>query len=207
MATPTRGALRWWRSAALATATVGLAATAHVLGDGDIPSVAPLAVLTLLTSLVCVIVTGRQRGPVFITVTMATLQAVLHGGFMLLGGSPMGAYACGLSTHAQHVAGALGQCAAAQAGHLHQHLGASPGMLLAHAVATVLLASALAGGERALWALRRLVAPLPSAPVPPMTVEAAAPVPVGAPVVLTAWTSVRDLVRRGPPVALSVVHV
>jgi hypothetical protein len=206
MATPARGALRWARSASLTVAPVGLAASAHVLAGGRVPGWAALAVLALATSLVCVLVTGRRRGLAAIAVTMAGLQAGLHQGFMLLAPVRPIDRGCvgGLSAHAQHAAGALHGLCGPLAGHAHHELGTSPGMLLAHAGVTLLLSAALAGGERALWLLARLVAPavLRSPLIP---ANRPAPLPSTAVVVPNAWTSVRCLTRRGPPPSASVV--
>lgn len=204
MATPARGALRWARSASLAVATVGLAATAHVLAGGRVPGAGALAVLAVATSLVCVLVTGRRRGLAAIAATMAGLQAALHHGFMLL--APMHpADGCAVDLgHAQHVAGALHGLCGPLAGSGHHVLAASPTMLLAHAGATLLLSAALAGGERALWLLGRLVAPALPRPLLTSAPRCATRLLLTV-VVPNPWTSVRCLTRRGPPVPGSVV--
>jgi hypothetical protein len=95
MRSPARGALRWARSAALAVATVGLSATAHVLAGGAVPGALALGTLTLATALVCVLATARRRGVVAIVVTMSGLQAALHEGFMLLSPMRMGSVTTG----------------------------------------------------------------------------------------------------------------
>jgi hypothetical protein len=77
-------------------------------------------------------------------------------------------------------------------------------MLLAHVAATLLLAAALAGSEHALWALRGIVTPLLPAATAPLPSATPTETPVGVLVVPSAWTSVRDLVRRGPPVVTTV---
>lgn len=206
METPAHGPLRWVRSAALAVAAVGLAATAHTIAGGAVPGWAPLAVLTLPTVLACVVLTGRRRGAVALVAAMTMLQVALHEGFVLL--APMG---CGGPTHvpATHAAmheavpAALMSCVATGSAARTSHLSTS--MLAGHALATVLLATALARGERALWHLRRLVPPsLPhAAPISPgPTIQTVLPAPV---VALTAWTSVSSLVRRGPPPRPAVV--
>ncbi|HET8615991.1 MAG TPA: hypothetical protein VFL94_10730 [Actinomycetales bacterium] len=202
MGTPARGSLRWLRSAALTVATVGLAAVAHVSAGGHVPGVPGLSVLTLLTSLVCVLFTRRRRGLVAIASTMGAMQLVLHEGLMLL--RPLGAVSCGpdLDGHALLHAGhavspfCAGASAAAMTGHLH---GSSSVMILAHAVATVLLAAALFRGEQALWTLRGFVARALRPVTTWQPVAARRVVTLRVPVVLSAWTSVRDLVRRGPP--------
>jgi hypothetical protein len=205
MKTPAHGLLRWVRSAALAVATVGLAATAHTVAGGDVPGWAALGVLTLLTVLACVALTGRRRGVGSVGAAMTGLQVVLHEGFMVL--SPMG---CGGPTGAPMThAGMHGTVPATVSCVVRGPVGGashlSVSMLAAHGLATLLLAAALAGGERALWRLRHLVAP--SLPLEvAVTPEQAVPgVPPAAVVVPTVWTSVSSLVRRGPPSVSAVV--
>jgi hypothetical protein len=202
METPAHGLLRWVRSAAVAVATIGLAATAHGVGGGAVPGWAPLTVLTLVTVLACVVLTGRRRGTAFLAAAMTVLQVALHEGFLVL--APMGCGApadmpIGHAAMHEAVPGALMSCVATGSAVSTSHLTAQ--MFAAHTLATVLLAAALARGERALWHLRRLVSPpLPRA-VPAamgLTTETVLPARV---VVLTAWTSVSSLVRRGPPTA------
>lgn len=220
-ASPARGRQRWARSAGLSIATVGLAAAAHALGGGHVPGWSVLVVLTLLVSLVSVLLTGRQRGFLVIVTAMGGLQLVLHQGFTLmsypghlghpdqlgypsqLGGT---ADSCGaLPGHLLHQPGALRSlCTGLVLGPQDQTMHAGVAMLVAHVVATLLLATVLANGERALWALVRLFVPvLPWAaePVPRTRLRARS----GAVVVPGVWTSVRCLVRRGPPVLAPVV--
>lgn len=204
MESPARGQLRWARSAALAVATLGLAATVHTLAGGAVPSVPALAVLTLVTALACVVLTAHQRGFPSVVVAMTLLQVALHEGFMAL--VPMGCHAADdrLSAHAG-MHGALSTAGAAcVSGHAAGD-GLSIGMLAGHGIVTLLLASALASGERALWRLRQLVLPTLPRQIRPVLLH---PVQVAEPpvmVVRTVWTSVSSLVRRGPPAGVAVV--
>lgn len=206
METPAHGVLRWVRSSALAVATVGLAATAHAVAGAPVPGPASLALLTLMTVLACVVLTGCRRGLLAVLVAMTVLQVMLHAGFMLLApmacDPPGGVLDAHVGMHSVVPAAPM-SCIATASTAASWHLSAP--MVAAHAVATVLLAAALARGERALWHLRELVTPrLPHAhPVSPSpAVEAR---PEATVVVLTAWTSVSSLVRRGPPSGLVVV--
>lgn len=203
MQTPTRGALRWVRSAALAVATVGLAATAHSVAGGSVPGWPAMAVLAMPTTLVCVVLTGGRRGLVSLVSAMTLLQLALHEGFMVL--TPTGCHGMLPSGHAAMHSGApitVQTCAAAATTHSS---GLSLGMLAWHGVATLLLAAALACGERALWHLRELVAPaLPDRGLPAVALHRPAPARSQV-VVPTAWTSVSSLVRRGPPTVDAVV--
>jgi hypothetical protein len=203
MGSPAGGALRVFRTVAITAVVVGLAATAHVAGGGQVPRPLGVAGLSLGTAYVCAWTARRRLSLAAITGLLAAGQWLLHHAFDLLE-----APVCAPVTaeHAGHPAGhapatCLGDVATSGA-LAASHAAPSWAMLAAHAVATAVTALLLASGERALWALCALLsALLPVVPRPFVADVPAAPrlpVPVLRPrprrVVL-----LRASRRRGPP--------
>lgn len=167
MSSPAEGAARLVRGAFLSVLTVALAAVAHVLGGGHVPTTGLLAGSAVLLLPVGVLAAGRQVRAPAAGVLLAAGQGVLHLAYSFLMGctAVAAAPASGAPAgHAQHAAAAY--CAAT----------ATPGrpvlggvsMLVLHAVATVLTAIAVGAAERLVWWVRRQVAArlAPSRPAP-----------------------------------------
>lgn len=164
--------LRFARSAAFAAVGVALAALAHTLagGSGPAPGVFGLGFAGVLV--LGLVLSGRERSPATINVTLVGAQLALHYAF---GATP------------------------APAGGHEQGLGQDLGMLLAHLVATLITGWWLARGESALWSLLRGVGRrfVPLTPVAVPSVRRAPhfyqrTVPICPAVSLT-------VSRRGPP--------
>lgn len=113
------------RGAAAGLLCAAPAALSHALTAGSAPAPASLAVAVAVSTVVCVLLTGRRMGPVRLFAAVAASQ----GGYHLLYG--------------QHGPGPTDR-----PGHDHD-----AGMLAAHLVAAVLSALAVRHGERAWWAL------------------------------------------------------
>lgn len=175
MGDPRGGALRLVRALALALTTVALAAVAHLLAGGDLP--APLLLAGVLVAAVAAAhaATARRVGPAVAVVLLGAGQLLLHTALALLvPGSGAGGALPAASAHSHGVRSVHGGHGAGHgAGHDVLHGAAASGtldavadasgglpMLLAHAVATVLVAAVLAGADASLWLLLAWLAPL-----------------------------------------------
>jgi hypothetical protein len=204
MVKPTRGLLRWIRAASFGVGCFALALTAHVAAGGARPGLVALFLLTGLTGLSAVLLTGFRLGLLSVILTLATMQAALHQAFMWLG-SPAACVMTGMSASA---GGGMGQstqpmlgCATgmAQAGMGETSALAGAAMVGAHVAATAVMAALLAYGEQALWFLAGWVRPLrwlrmvlPELP----QVRVGSPV---APRMLRVRFACGGVGRRGPP--------
>jgi hypothetical protein len=218
MSSPASGSLRGLRVAVVVAAGTLLAATAHVLAGGRLPSAGVVALGSVIPALGGLWLSRRRRGWVSIAAVLGSVQVLLHAWLM----SATAASTClvGGGGHAVHAAVAMVRCSAVPgmaemslattglrtpAGSLvGRHLAdGSAAMLATHAVAVLLTALVLAAGERAVWqlvqwlrpALRALRADLPVIPGRPRAV----PVVV---VSVRRRSSVVELGgpgRRGPP--------
>jgi hypothetical protein len=168
-----RGALRGARAGVLATVALALAATAHAVGGGSLPSLPLLALVVVPLTWGAVVLTVRPLGSIALTVALGASQLVLHEALMVLSAPACAVAAAGSASEGMATAGmagsmlgmpgthaaaspVLGTCATG----LTHGMGAMAGgsaavasgavMLLAHAVATILTALLLARGERAL---------------------------------------------------------
>jgi hypothetical protein len=168
--------LRLARSASFAVVCVALAAAGHWLADGDAPSPAVIAGACAAVMAAATALAGRERSRVVIAGFLGTAQVGLH---VLFAAQEVGP-------------------------HLPSPHGEStwPGMFLCHAVATLLTAWWLAGGESALWSLLRRLAAGAVRILLPVVV----PEPLAAP--LAAERTIDRprgrvlryaVVRRGPP--------
>lgn len=147
-ADPTAGWARIVRVAVLGSASLVLAALAHLLGGGALPSLASSLPLLLFAGTVAALVTARRcRLPVLLPILGAG-QVLLH----LLFEASSRASGAGASTvsaaHTGHELCPAGLAAAAQP--------PSWLMLAGHVLATALTAWVLARGEAALWRLADL---------------------------------------------------
>jgi len=165
-----RGALRGARATVLATTALALAAAAHVVGGGTLPSLPVLALVIVPLAWGAVALTARPLGPVALTGALAASQLVLHETLMVLSAptcapgltAPASSMASMAGMPGHHLAvSATGACAAqAMQGMTGTSvLTGGVAMLLAHGVATALTALLLARGERALsWLLKLVMA-------------------------------------------------
>jgi len=200
VADPALGSIRVLRTLLLALVTVALAAGAHTYAGGHVPSALLLGVLLPLVALPLALLTGRRlRLPVVLT-TLGIGQLGLHHLFMWLA-TGSGAALDVTTADCGHVV--HGSVLVANAGPLPQmaHEG-DTWMVLAHAVATLLIALLVGYGERlvfSVWDVCR--AALPACP----TIRLA----LGEWIPVTAPAGIRPVLvphavpfRRGPPGAL-----
>jgi hypothetical protein len=187
------------RSGAISLVIVLLAAGAHVVGGGALPTAPVLLALVALTALATTLATRFKLNVVTMTTLLGAGQLALHEAFSALG--PVDAAAPGTQ---HHLGGeSLSPAVDLAASHTHQ-LGTTFGalMLLSHVIATLGSALILAKGEDALWQLAAWLRPLIALPTLLFRPDAgAAPLAVGAPEVFTPrpWRNLRQDSRRGPP--------
>ncbi|MCR6690327.1 hypothetical protein [Cellulomonas sp.] len=200
---PTSGAARLLRAALLSSLVVALAAGAHALAGGTVPSVLALAGLTALVLPVAVVVTARRVRAVAALTVLGAGQVALHAAFGLAErcGAALGGQVPGDAggPHGGHVVASSGHACVS---HVGAH--ASGAMIAAHAAATVVTALLVAGAERGLWRVLASLAPLLRPARLGVGHVVARPVVVSA---LTAPPAALHLrvppPRRGPPVLRS----
>lgn len=189
------------RSVLLTAVILSLAAGAHVLGGGVLPEGSVLALLAVLT-LLPVVVLGKRR------MSLADLVGVLGGGQVLMHAAfaafsgPQNctpAFMAGISHHAQSLAlsCAVSDSAASAGPSLSGLL--SP-MAIAHFLAVIVTAWAIARGERSLEHLWAWVsARVPDSP--PVLSAAARPRQSfhTAPLAVVPWRNAGPHFERGPP--------
>lgn len=185
----------------ISTVIVLLAASAHVAGGGDLPGLPVLLALVAMTMLATTLATRFKVNLMAMSALLGASQLILHEAFTVL--APVGA--AGPSGH-HHPGTELLTPVLDPATHLHEPgTGAGTLMLLAHALATIASAVALAKGEDALWQLAAWLRPLVALPALLFRPDAGAtPLVVGAPVVFIPrpWRNLRQDSRRGPPAAV-----
>ncbi|WP_265521540.1 hypothetical protein [Oerskovia flava] len=197
-----RRAAHLLRTVLLSTTTLGVAATAHATGGGELPTGLGLLALGSLTVAVSS-AAARARARVLVLVPLlALLQLVLHHGFSILAAPPAGTSLPGVMTH--HGTTALAGAATGSVAHTTHGVGAP--MLAAHAAAVLLTAVALVASERAAGfalAVWSWLLPALTDVFRPSTPARARTTPTG-PVRTTALARlVRTAApRRGPPVRL-----
>ncbi|MGP4031175.1 hypothetical protein [Pseudarthrobacter sp. 1C304] len=221
MRTAARTPFHALRSAMVALTVLSLAAGAHTLAGGHLPSPGILLALLALTGLATTGVTRLKLNFAALGGMLGAGQFVLHGAFSAFSAAPLNAPAP--STGAPAFAGAV-------SGTAPHHLGAvsfAPGtggpldaqaldttlaldstlsllMLAGHALATLLCALLLARGEAALWSLAAWLRPLLQLPAPVVphapAVPAAAIYPAES--LPLPWRNLRRDCRRGPPSAV-----
>jgi hypothetical protein len=201
-ADPAGGGVRALRAGVLAAVTLGLAAAAHMVGGGEVPGLPVLAVALGPLALGSALLTRRRLGAVALLAWLAPVEALLHG---LFGATASDALATGFTGGHGHGAAVAGMpltdsvgssslAVVSGAGH------AGAGMLVAHAVATVLTGLALSHGERVLWLLWESLRPtLVMATVP--LGRAPALVVAGAAAGMPSPAPLRFSSPRGPPFA------
>ena len=194
------------RSAMLATATVTLAAGAHVLAGGQLPVPGILLAILALTCLSTTAVTRLRLNMAAMAGLLGAGQFVLHELFTALGSAfgPAGSAGSGVQAHHQHAF-----TVPLQAEQLQPHDLDSPmalAMLTGHTVATIACALLLAKGENALWSLAAWLRPLVQLPTPVTPDAVVAPAVPGWPADAAPlpWRNLRRDCRRGPPLAVVV---
>jgi len=163
--------VRVLRATVLGGATLVLAAAAHVLAGGDLPSALSLALPVGPLAVASALLTRRRLSRVAILGWLGLAEAALHTYF---GAAVQAAAGPGLGGHGHDGVGAgLPLAGSGVLDHLvllpettaPGH--ASTTMLLAHAFATVLTGVALGHGEQVLWLVWELLRPaLSGDPVP-----------------------------------------
>lgn len=207
MRTAARAPFHALRSAMVALTVLSLAAGAHTLAGGRLPSPGILLALLALTGLASTTATRLKLNFPAMAGLLGAGQLVLHNAFTIFSGpAPGTGYEPAGSPAAHHVGpaplpvGGAGEFAVS--GLDSQLSSLSLLMLASHALATLLCALLLARGEAALWALAAWLRPLLRLPVPAAPVAVAAPAPViGWPAdsVPLPWRNLRRDCRRGPP--------
>ncbi|APX00446.1 hypothetical protein [Arthrobacter sp. QXT-31] len=194
------GGLRLFRSLLVTGTVFALAAGAHVLGGGILPS--PDISLALIAIVMAGVMSlaGRQLSLGKIAAVLAGGQILLHGALNALS-NRAGCHADSFSDSAAHhtvqTAGLLCQ-SPASAVPIHESAGYS--MSLAHLCATAVTAVLLGRAEAALWQLAAWLRPLTRflqpAPVPGCRPVLSGPAPDPA---LLPWRNLRGDGIRGPP--------
>jgi hypothetical protein len=145
---PSRGRVRVLRAAVLGSASLTLAAAAHVIGGGDLPSAGVLGVAAFLVGLSAVTFTARRCGMRVLLLILSAQQLLLH---WLLGAAAAATGGCGaMMSGLPHHAIQGGRCTPMTAA-----MGGSSapawGMLLIHGLAVLATARLLSRGEAWLW--------------------------------------------------------
>jgi hypothetical protein len=190
----------------VALTVLSLAAGAHTLADGQLPSPGILLALLALTGLATTTATRLKLNLPALAGLLGAGQLVLHEAFTAFSGPALSPALAGT---------------ASGPGSLAHHLGAvplptgigttleAPGldaglsllMMAGHALATLLCAVLLARGEAALWALAAWLRPLLRLPAPVTPDAVAVPAATGWPAdsAPLPWRNLRRDCRRGPP--------
>lgn len=191
----------------VALTVMSLAAGAHTLAGGRLPSPGILLALLALTALASTTATRLKLNFPAMAGLLGAGQLVLHNALTVFSGPAPGAAPEPAASPAPHHLGPAslpvgGAGEFAVSGLDSQLSSLSLLMLAGHALATLLCALLLARGEAALWALAAWLRPLLRLPVPAAPVAVAAPAAViGWPAdsVPLPWRNLRRDCRRGPP--------
>ncbi|WP_458107464.1 hypothetical protein M1D51_17935 [Arthrobacter sp. R3-55] len=195
----TRAPFHALRSATVSLVVVLLAAGAHIVGGGTLPTAPVLLALVVLTALVATLATRFKLNLVFMAGLLGAGQLALHEAFTALGPIRTTGPAANHHLGAESLSPGMDIAAA----HTHE-LGTAFGtmMLVGHVFATFASAIVLAKGEDALWQLAAWLRPLLALPTLVFRPDAgASPAAVGAPDVFIPrpWRNLRQDSRRGPP--------
>lgn len=210
MRTAARAPFHALRSAMVALTVLSLAAGAHTLAGGRLPSPGILLALLALTALASTTATRLKLNFPAMAGLLGAGQLVLHKAFTAFSVPASGTSSEPAGHAAPHHLGPValsvggdGQFAASVPDSQFALL--SLLMLAGHALATLLCAVLLARGEAALWSLAAWLRPLLGLPVPAAPAAVAAPPAVigwpagSAPL---PWRNLRRDCRRGPPAAV-----
>ncbi|KUM36816.1 hypothetical protein [Arthrobacter sp. EPSL27] len=223
MRTAARTPFHALRSAMVAFTVLSLAAGAHTLAGGHLPSPGILLALLALTGLATTAATRLKLNFAALAGMLGAGQFVLHGAFSAfsaapLNGSALNASAPGASAFPGPASGTAHHLGAVPlppgtGGTLDAHAldttlaldsSLSLLMLAGHALATLLCALLLARGEAALWSLAAWLRPLLQLPAPVVLHAPAVPAAAFWPAesVPLPWRNLRRDCRRGPPPAV-----
>ena len=199
-----RAPFHFVRAASLSTGILTLAAGAHVLGGGDLPSPDILLAVLALTVLAATTATRLKLNLAATTAVLGAGQFALHKVFTAFNAPVIAASQPASTADAHHLSGTAIPALVA-ATHVHT-TDSTAGilMLVTHAVATAACALLLAKGETTLWALAAWLRPLvrlPEAMTPDAGPPRAVPGPPAA-LPLRPWRNLRPHSRRGPPSAV-----
>ena len=210
MRTAARAPFHALRSAMVALTILSLAAGAHTLAGGQLPSPGILLALLALTGLASTTATRLKLNLPALAGLLGAGQLVLHEAFTAFSGpalSPSLAGAVSGPGDVAHHAGpgplpaGFGSTLAAQG------LDSGPTLLMlaGHALATLLCAILLARGEAALWALAAWLRPLLRLPSPVTPDAIVVPSAAGWPAESAPlpWRNLRRDCPRGPPAAVA----
>jgi hypothetical protein len=194
----------------VALTVLSLAAGAHTLAGGRLPSPGILLALLALTGLASTTATRLKLNLPAMAGLLGAGQLVLHHAFTVFSGPVPGGAPEPAASAASHHLGPVPLPVSdasefAVSGLDAQLASLSLLMLAGHALATLLCALLLARGEAALWALAAWLRPLLRLPVPAAPVAVTAPAAViGRPAgsVPLPWRNLRRDCRRGPPAAV-----
>ncbi|MFK0040046.1 hypothetical protein ACIQTW_09415 [Paenarthrobacter sp. NPDC090517] len=192
------------RSGAISVVVVLLAAGAHVVGGGELPTAPVLLALVALTALAATLATRFKLNFFTMAGLLGAGQLALHEAFTTL--SPIAASKQETNHHLG--SGTLSPGLDIAATHTHE-LGTALGtmMFVGHVLATIASAVVLAKGEDALWQLAAWLRPLLALPTLVVRPDAgASPVAIGAPDVFIPrpWRNLRQDSRRGPPAVVEL---
>ena len=209
MRTAARAPFHALRSAMVALTVLSLAAGAHTLAGGQLPSPGILLALLALTGLASTTATRLKLNLPALAGLLGAGQLVLHEAFTAFSGPALSPALAGAVSGpgdlAHHVGpvplpAGIGSTLAAPG----PDSGLSLLMLAGHALATLLCAVLLARGEAALWALAAWLRPLLRLPAPVTPDAVAVPAAAGWPAESAPlpWRNLRRDCRRGPPAAV-----
>lgn len=197
----------------VALTVLSLAAGAHTFAGGQLPPAGIGLALLALTALAATSATRLKLNFPALASLLGAGQLVLHEAFTAFSGPAPGVSGPGGGLPPHH-AGALPHSvsfsAQLAASGLDPQLPVVPLlsllMLAGHALATLLCAVLLAGGEDALWALAAWLRPLLRLPAAVTPDAVAVPAPTGWPVESAPlpWRNLRRDCRRGPPAAVVI---
>lgn len=209
MRTAARAPFHALRSAMVALTVLSLAAGAHTLAGGQLPSPGILLALLALTALASTAATRLKLNFPAMAGLLGAGQLVLHNAFTAFSAPAPGASepaGHAMPHHLGQVPLPVGNGQSAASVLDSQFALLSLLMLAGHALATLLCAVLLARGEAALWSLAAWLRPLLGLPV------LAVPAAVAAPAAVTGWPAdsaplpwrnLRRDCRRGPPAAVA----
>jgi hypothetical protein len=197
------------RSALVALTAVSLAAGAHTLAGGQLPSAGILLACLALTGLASTAATRLKLNAPAMAGLLGAGQLVLHEAFTLFGGPGFSGPGSGAAL--PHHTGAVPVAVPVPLEAVHTRLHEADSslsllMLAGHALATLACAVFLARGENALWSLAAWLRPLIHLPAPAATDAVAPPAAAGwhTDSVPLPWRNLRPDCRRGPPAAVVV---
>ncbi|MDR7083696.1 hypothetical protein J2X01_002991 [Arthrobacter ginsengisoli] len=197
------------RSAMVAFTVLSLAAGAHTLAGGALPSAGILLALLALTGLASTTATRLKLNLPAMAGLLGAGQLVLHQAFTAFSSPALAGAASGPAGgvpphHLGTVPLPAGVDSQLAASGLDSEL--SLLMLAGHALATLLCASLLAKGEQALWSLAAWLRPLLRLPVAVTPDAVVVPAATGWPggSAPLPWRNLRRDCRRGPPAAVAV---